>query len=156
MSLWGLNDGTDTGLTVTVTTAGNTNIVFSGDPSANVSVGDVIVVDSDGTADEEHRVVSSVQGTTVIVSEGFTSAHGGGTDCHVRTPPKYVSKTDIKNEVIIGADTTEARVGHVHHAGWVKKHTKSRLGSVTSTWYETLVATNNITGDEETGGLASS
>ena len=155
MSLWGLNDGTDTGLTVTVTTAGNTNIVFSGDPSANVSVGDVIVVDSDGTADEEHRRVSSVQGTTVIVSDGFTSAHGAGTDCNVRKPPKYVSDTEIKDEVIIGADETETRVGDVPHAGWLKKHTKTRLGAST-TWYETLVATNNITGDEETGGLADS
>ena len=157
MPLWGNNDGTDTGLTVTITTAGNTHTVFSADPSANVKIGDVIVADSDGGGDgPEHRVVTSVQGTTVVVSEGWTAAYAGGTDCWVSSPPKYVSKTDIKNQVIIGADTTETGVSDsVTHAGWLQKHTKSRLGAST-TWYETLVASSSISGDEETGGLADS
>ena len=43
----------------------------------------------------------------------------------------------------------------VTHAGWIQKHTKSRLGA-SSTWYETLVASSSISGDEETGGLADS
>ena len=59
-------------------------------------------------------------------------------------------------ESTIMADTTETGVSDsVTHAGWLKSHSKTRLGA-TSTWYETLVASSSISGDEETGGLADS
>ena len=58
-----------------------------------------------------------------------------------------------KPSPISEAEAQHATPGTLTHAGWVKKHSKTRSG-VTSVWYETLVASSSITGDAEaTDGL---
>ena len=149
MALWGMNDGSDTGVTTTIS-AGATAVTFSADPSANVAVNDVIVADSDGSANgPEHRRVTAVNGTAVEVSEGFTNAHASTTDTYVRNPPKYVSLATVKDQTVLGASNAEATsTAGVVHAGWVQKIDRGATKSPRYR-YETLVAASSITGDAE-------
>ena len=154
MPLWGTNDGSD--LTKTFSgSSGAATITMSGDVSAQVNVGEILVLDSDGT-EKEHRITSvSSNGLTVGVDPVLTTAYTDQ-DVYVRQPPKYESAATIHSGVILGASEAEAQhatPGTLTHAGWVKKHSKTRSG-VTSVWYETLVASSSITGDAEaTDGL---
>lgn len=153
MPLWGMNDGSDTTITATIS-AGATSVTMSGAADAVISPGDVLVADADDSAsEEEHRRVATVSGTAVTVTEGFTNAHDAGTDCAVRNPPQYVSDSVVKAQEIIGAANTEATsTAGVVHAGWVQKIDRGAT-KVPRYRYETLVAASSITGDEETGGI---
>jgi hypothetical protein len=155
MSLWGNNDGTD--LVKTFSGADEaTTITMSADVSGDCKVGEVLVLDSDGT-EKEHRITSiNAAGTTVGVTPALTATYADPSDVWVRQPPKYELATNANLLSIKGASTTEtahATPGTLTHAGWVKKHSKTR-GGVTKYWYETLVAHSSITGDAEaTDGL---
>jgi len=114
----------------------------------DLKVGDVLVLDSAGAGDgpEEHFIKSITSDTVLTLvtapTGDFTSAAGA---VLYRQAPKYVNDSDLST--ILGADTTETSVaGSKFHAGWLQKHTKTR-GGVTSTWYETLVASSSISGD---------
>ena len=149
MSLWSMNDGTDTGKTVTVAD-GATTATFNADVSAIVAVNDVLVFDSDGTP-KEHRITAiSDNGLLVTFTPAADAAQSGGTDCWYRKPPTSELATIANLQTILGVSTTEAAAGvtGLSHAGWVKEHSKTR-GGVTSKWYETLVATSSISGDSE-------
>lgn len=155
MPLWGNNDGSDLVKTFQGTSGAST-ITMSADVSGDCNIGEVLVLDSDGT-EKEHRITSiSDDGLTVGVDPALTATYSSGSDVYVRQPPKYESAATVHSGVILGASTTEtdhATPGTLTHAGWVKKHTKVR-GGVTSVWYETLVAHSSITGDAEaTDGL---
>ena len=156
-------DGVDTTKTATCS-AGGTTVTFNQAPTVDGAVlakNDILVLDSDGGANgPEWRRVIHVSGVRAEVSEGFTNAHSGA-DAYKMTIPTYVSDADIKNQIILGADTTETGVLNQFHAGWVQKRTKTRYTegtatAVTSNHYETLVASGAMSGDQETGGLADS
>lgn len=152
MSLWSMNDGTDTGKTVTVA-SGATTATFNADVSAIVAVNDVLVFDSDGGGNgpKEHRITAiSDNGLLVTFTPAADAAHAGGSDCWYRKPPTSELATIANLQTILGVSTTEAAAGvtGLSHAGWVKEHSKTR-GGVTSKWYETLVATSSISGDSE-------
>jgi len=150
MALWSMNDGTDTGKTVTVSD-GATTATFNEDVSGVVAVNDVLVFNSDSNAPKEHRITQiSGDGLTVTFTPAADAAQSGGTDCWYRKPPTYELATIANLQTILGVSTTEAAAGvtGLSHAGWVKSHTKTRGGS-SSTWYETLVATSGISGDSE-------
>ena len=152
MALWSMNDGTDTDKTVTVA-SGATTATFNADVSGIVAVNDVLVFDSDGNGNgpKEHRITAiSDNGLLVTFTPAADATHGSGTDCWYRKPPTSEDATIANLQRILGVSTTEAAAGvtGLSHAGWVKSHTKSR-GGVTSTWYETLVATSSISGDSE-------
>tara|TARA_Y100000401_G_scaffold93929_1_gene80295 strand:+ start:492 stop:965 length:474 start_codon:yes stop_codon:yes gene_type:complete len=155
MPLWGNNDGSDLVKTFSGT-SGQSTITMSADVTGDCKVGEVLVLDSDGT-EKEHRITKiSANGLTVTITPALTATYGAGSDVYVRQPPKFESAATIHSGVILGAseaETQHATPGTLTHAGWVKKHTKTR-GGVTSVWYETLVAHNSITGDAEaTDGL---
>jgi len=155
MPLWGNNDGTDLVKTFSGT-SGESTITTSADVSGDCKVGEVLVLDSDGT-EKEHRITKiNDAGTTVTVTPALTTTYSGGSDVCVRQPPKYELGTNANLLSIKGASTAEtdhATPGTLTHSGWVKKHTKVRSG-VTSYWYETLVAHSSISGDAEaTDGL---
>ena len=152
MALWSMNDGTDTGKTVTVA-SGATTATFNADVSAIVAVNDVLVFDSDGGGNgpKEHRITAiSDNGLLVTFTPAADAAHAGGSDCWYRKPPTSELATIANLQTILGVSTTEAAAGvtGLSHAGWVKEHSKTR-GGVTSKWYETLVATSSISGDSE-------
>ena len=95
MPLWGMNDGSDIGRTITVS-AGTTAVTFNADPSANLAVNDTLVADSDGSGNgPEERRVTAVNGTAVQVAGDGFSAHDAGSDAYVRNPPKYISLATV-------------------------------------------------------------
>lgn len=157
MSLWGNKDGVALTETVnTETAAGDTTLVVDSDLSSTVYPGDTIIIDEDGTVGaEQHKVLEvSPDGLTLTLATAIAAVHAVGTDLSIKQAPKYSSATDINSGLIIGADTDETTAASaVQHAGWLKKHTKTRDG-VTSTWYETLVASSSITGDDANDGLS--
>jgi len=147
MALWGMNDGTDIGPTVTIV-ADATAVTFSADPSANLAVNDTLVADADGTTNgPEERRVTAVNGTAVQVTGDGFSAHAGGSDAYVRNPPKYVSLATVADATVLGASNAEATsTAGVVHAGWVQKI--DRGATKTPRYrYETLVAASSISGD---------
>ena len=149
MPLWGMNDGSDIGRTVTIAD-GATAVTFSGDPSANLAVNDTLVADSDGNGNgpEERRVIA-VNGTAVTVAGDGFSAHAGGTDAYVRNPPKSISLATVAEGTVLGASNAEATsTAGVVHAGWVQKIDRGATKSPRYR-YETLVAASSITGDAE-------
>ena len=149
MPLWGMNDGSDIGRTVTIS-AGTTAVTFNADPSANLAVNDVLVCDSDGTTNgPEQRRVTAVNGTAVQVAGDGLSAHAGGTDAYVRNPPKSISLATVAEGTVLGASNAEATsTAGVVHAGWVQKIDRGATKSPRYR-YETLVAASSITGDAE-------
>jgi predicted metal-dependent phosphotriesterase family hydrolase len=149
MALWGKVDGAAPA-SFTSATCDADGVVTGVDTAflTELKVGDVLVLDSAAAGDgpEEHfikSIASDTELTLVTAPTGdFTTSAG---DVLYREAPKYVNDSDLST--ILGADTTETTVaGSKFHAGWIKKHTKTR-GGVTSTWYETLVASSSITGD---------
>ena len=81
-----------------------------------------------------------------MTKEGTAAA---GKDCELQQAPRWLTTAEVAGKTVLGAseaETQAASPGTITHAGWVKKHTKTR-GGVTSTWYETLVASSSITQD---------
>lgn len=166
MSLWGKKDGADiwdgsSGQSYEAT-ADSAEITFSGSiASHRAKVGDVLILDANGFAGgpHKHRITQIIANDKVRVSPASTQTVGSGdaANYHVELQecPRSVHTDDLSNT--IGVSTTEADAlptfgggfifgAGVSHAGWLKKHTKTRAG-VTTTWFETLVASSSITDD---------
>ena len=166
MSLWGKKDGADiwdgsSGQSYTCT-SGDVEVVFSASiASHNPEVGDVLILDANGYSGgpHKHRITQLVGNDTVHVTPALTHTVGSGDEpnyyAELQECPRSVHTDDLSNT--IGVSTTETDAlptfgggfifgAGVTHSGWLKKHTKTRDG-VTSTWFETLVATSSITDD---------
>ena len=153
MSMYGNKDGAPFGsLTAEIASGTKNKITFSGSiASYGVEAGDTIIFDTaagSGGADAQHLKVKYVESDTVVVltKEGTAAA---GKDCELQQAPRFLTTAEVAGKTILGASVTEtsaASPGTITHAGWLKKHTKTR-GGVTSTWYETLVASSSITDD---------
>ena len=153
MSMYGNKDGAPFGsLTAEIASGTKNKITFSGSiASYGVQAGDTIIFDTaagSGGADAQHLKVKYVESDTVVVltKEGTAAA---GKDCELQQAPRFLTTAEVAGKTILGASVTEtsaASPGTITHAGWVKKHTKTRSGT-TSTWYETLVASSSITQD---------
>ena len=153
MSMYGNKDGAPFGsLTAEIASGTKNKITFSGSiASYGVQAGDTIIFDTaagSGGADAQHLKVKYVESTTVLVmtKEGTAAADK---DCELQQEPRFLTTAEVAGKTVVGASVTEtsaASPGTITHAGWLKKHTKTR-GGVTSTWYETLVASSSITDD---------
>ena len=150
MSSYGKKDGADFGsLTATIAAGTLNKITFSDDISSyGVQAGDTIIFDTAAGASAQHLKVKYVESDTVLVMTSNGTA-GADKDCELQQEPRWLTTAEVAGKTVLGASTTEtsaASPGTITHAGWVKKHTKTRSG-VTSTWYETLVASSSITDD---------
>ena len=153
MSMYGNKDGAPFGsLTAEIASGTKNKITFSGSiASYGVQAGDTIIFDTaagSGGADAQHLKVKYVESDTVVVltKEGTAAA---GKDCELQQAPRFLTTAEVAGKTILGASVTEtsaASPGTITHAGWVKKHSKTR-GGVTKVWYETLVASSSITQD---------
>ena len=153
MSSYGKKDGAPFG-SLTATIAGGTlnKITFSATiASYGVQPGDTIIFDTaagSGGADAQHLKVKYVESTTVLVmTKNGTAA--ADKDCELQQAPRFLTTAEVAGKTVLGASTTETSAsspGTITHAGWVKKHSKTR-GGVTKYWYETLVASSSITDD---------
>ena len=150
MSMYGKKDGAAFG-SLTATIAGGTlnKITFSDDISSyGVEAGDTIIFDTAAGASAQHLKVKYVESDTVLVMTSNGTA-ASGKDCELQQEPRFLTTAEVAGKTVVGASVTEtsaASPGTITHAGWLKKHTKTR-GGVTSTWYETLVASSSITDD---------
>lgn len=146
MALWGNKDGEDMG-TIDIQAVSGANVTFAASIAAyDIQSGDTIIIDRAGTP--EYLRVKHVHSTTLIemtTNVSTSSVAGGDEYAEWSQAPKYTPDSDVTGGLILGASTTEAAAGidGLVHAGWVKKHTKTRLG-VTTTWYETLVASSSV------------
>ncbi len=150
MSSYGKKDGADFGsLTATIAGGSLDTITFSATiASYGVQAGDTIIFDTAAGASAQHLKVREVVSDTVLkmTSDGTAAADK---DCELQQEPRWLTTAEVAGKTVLGAsvsETSAASPGTITHAGWVKKHTKTRSG-VTSTWYETLVASSSITDD---------
>ena len=153
MSMYGKKDGAAFGsLTATIAAGTLNKITFSATiASYGVQSGDTIIFDTaagSGGADAQHLKVKYVESTTVLVmTKNGTAA--ADKDCELQQAPRFLTTAEVAGKTVLGASTTETSAsspGTITHAGWVKKHSKTR-GGVTKYWYETLVASSSITDD---------
>ncbi len=153
MSMYGKKDGAAFGsLTATIAAGTLNKITFSATiASYGVQPGDTIIFDTaagSGGADAQHLKVKYVESTTVLVmTKNGTAA--ADKDCELQQAPRFLTTAEVAGKTVLGASTTETSAsspGTITHAGWVKKHSKTR-GGVTKYWYETLVASSSITDD---------
>ena len=146
MALYGKAAGLDMG-TIAISAVSGKTITFASTIAAyGVEPGDTLVLDRAGTP--EYVKVKSVDSTTKVTLWNTPSTAAAGDHyAELLEAPKYVHQNDEGN--ILGASPTEADAGitGLSHAGWVKKHVKSRSDGTTSTWYETLVASSSLTDD---------
>jgi len=151
--MYGKKDGAAFGsLTATIAGGSLDTITFSDDISSyGVQAGDTIIFDTaagSGGADAQHLKVREVVSDTVLkmTSDGTAAS---GKDCELQQAPRFLTTAEVAGKTVLGAsvsETSAASPGTITHAGWVKKHTKTRSG-VTTTWYETLVASSSISDD---------
>tara|TARA_A100000164_G_C21847083_1_gene743108 strand:- start:380 stop:853 length:474 start_codon:yes stop_codon:yes gene_type:complete len=151
--MYGKKDGAAFGsLTATIAAGTLNKITFSATiASYGVQPGDTIIFDTaagSGGADAQHLKVKYVESTTVLVmTKNGTAA--ADKDCELQQAPRFLTTAEVAGKTVLGASTTETSAsspGTITHAGWVKKHSKTR-GGVTKYWYETLVASSSITDD---------
>ena len=146
MSIHGNAAGTDMG-SVGISSVTGKVVVFASTIAAyGVENGDTLVLDRAGTP--EYVKVKSVDSATQVTLWNTPSTTAGGTKySELLEAPKHIHENE--EGTILGASKTEADAGitGLTHAGWVKKHTKSRSDGTTSTWYETLVASSSLTDD---------
>jgi len=146
MALWGNKDGAPFGsLTATVAADPGLNLLtFSGSISSyGIEPGNTIIVDTAGTP-QFVRVKQILSETVVETTTNMTAVTA--IDCEFQQSPKYTSITDVTAGNIVGADLTEIAAGGTTDPGWLRKYTKTRDG-VTTTLYETLVASSSINED---------
>ena len=152
MALWGNKDGAPFGSLTATIAGGSLNVItFSATiASYGVEAGDTIIFDTAAGAAAQHLRVKSVD-STVQVTMTTDGTAASGKDCELQEAPKYTPIGEVTGKSIIGADVAETQAaspGSITHAGWIKKTTRVRQpGSVSSTYYETLVASGSITAD---------
>ena len=153
MSMWGFKD-TQALTSVVKATTGSATLTGATGPNmlagstgptrftTELEPGDTIELQLAGATGV--FVVKSIESnTSLTLTKSVTGATGIYRVASYSEKPKYLSDTEKKTGVY-GVDTTEAALKGIH-PGWVKVTNRGN----NRTKYETLVATDSITGDAE-------
>ena len=157
MSEWGIYDSKSiTGTSVAVTN-GNTAIVGTGTKfTANLAIGDVLVIKSNGTV-TKNRVAAIADDTHLTLADAFLGTTNASlvvtANVALQEQPLYVytnggtngqnSYTSIQNVYGVKASDVTNTTAKLAHSGWVKA-TVGTGGRSGRTQYEVLVANGTI------------